>query len=56
MSTSDHKMHAEHIKKSHLVSKNLEDCEPGATQAKVLEALEKVAKSPKHIEPPAPTS
>ena len=37
----------EHANKSHLFPKILEDYEPGATQAEVLEALKKAAKSPK---------
>ncbi len=50
----------ERTKKSPLTSRKIEDYQPGASQAHVLKALKKVAKSPKpsqkHTEPPVSTS
>jgi len=54
------KTSAQRVQKAHQTSRNLEDCEPGATRKEVLQFIEKVAKSPKpsrkHDEPPAPGS
>lgn len=61
MSLSDSKkISTERVKKAHLISRNLEDCEPGAIREEVLQFIEKVAKLPKssrkHGEPPVPIS
>ena len=51
---------SERVKESLLTPRNLEDYQPGATQAHVLKALKKVANSRKpsrkHAEPPATAS